>query len=292
MYRTLAIRPSRHSFVLIISVVALVAALFPSPAVAQQAEGKAIEGAHDCYTFLTEQVPTGPRVAASRQVLQISYGAGDVIYIEGNGAGDLEVGEEMQIVRISGPIRHPQTESVLGNALSMLGELEIIDVLGDRALARISASCREIERGDYLVPLEELDILEVGDLPPFDPNRLVEPAESDATVVLGPLESVLKNAEAMTRGGITPYAAIGAGEIIIIDQGSGAGWSAGDYVLIYWTTGASQYNLGGMSAPPMIASRGFVIWAGENTASVLVTDGDGAVELGMKARRMDDPENY
>jgi hypothetical protein len=213
MYRTLASCPSRHSFVLIISVVALVAALFPSPAVAQQAEGKAIEGARDCYTFLTDQVPTGPRVAASRQVLQISYGAGDVIYIEGNGAGDLAIGEEMQIVRITGPIRHPQTDATIGNALSMLGTLEIIDVLGERALARITASCKETERGDYLVPKEDLEIAEVGELPPFDPNRLVDPSDSDATVVLGPLESVLKDTESMTRGGITPLAAIGAGEI-------------------------------------------------------------------------------
>jgi hypothetical protein len=292
MYRTLAICLSRPTWILFISCVAVAAALLPSSAEAQQFEGKALEGARDCYTFLTDSVPTGPRVAASRQVLQISYGAGDVIYIEGNGAGDLTIGDQMQVVRISGPIRHPQTDATIGNALSMLGTIEIIDVLGDRSLALITTSCRETERGDYLVPMDALDIAEVGDLPTFDPNRLVEPSDSDATVVLGPLESVLKDAEKMTRGGITPLAAIGSGEIIIIDQGNDSGWSAGDYGLIYWTEGASQYNLGGMAAPPMIASRGFVIWANENTASVLITDGDGAVELGMRVRRMDDPENY
>ncbi len=292
MYRTLAITSSRPAWMLFISCVAVAAALLPSSAVAQQPEGKALEGARDCYTFLTDSVPTGPRVAASRQVLQISYGAGDVIFIEGNGAGDLTIGEQMQIVRISGPIRHPQTNATIGNALSMMGTLEVIDVLGDRALALITASCRETERGDYLVPMDLLDIAEVGDLPPFDPSRVVEPSDSDATVVLGPLESVLKSAEKMTRGGITPHAAIGPGEIIIIDQGNDSGWSAGDYGLIYWTEGTSQYNLGGMAAPPMLASRGFVIWANESTASVLITNGDGAVELGMRVRRMDDPENY
>ncbi len=290
MYRTLAICPSRPVCILFISFVAIVAALFPSSAVAQQPEGMAIEGGRDCFTFLTDSVPTGPRVAASRQILQISYGAGDVIYIEGNGTSDLEIGDEMEIVRITGPIRHPQTDATIGNALSRLGTLEIIDVLVDRALARITTSCRETERGDYLVPMGELDIAEVGDPPPFDPNRLVEPSDSDATVVLGPLESVLANAEKMTRGGITLLAAIGPGEIVIIDQGNNTGWSAGDYGLIYWTERASQYNLGGMTAPPMIAARGFVIWAGEDTANVLITEGDGGVELGMKVRRIEDPE--
>ena len=292
MYRALTIGLSRRAWILFFSCVAVAAALLPGPAVAQQFEGTALEGARDCYTFLVDQEPTGPRVAASRQILQISYGAGDVVYIEGSGAGDLTIGQEMRIVRVSGPILHPQTEATIGQALSMLGTLEIIDVLGDRSLGRITASCRETERGDYLVPMDVLDFAEVGDLPPFDPNRIVEPDESDATVVLGPLESVLTDSERMTRGGITPYAAIGAGEVIIIDQGNNSGWSAGDYGLIYWTERASQYDLGGMSAPPMIASRGYVIWANENTASVLITDGDGAVELGMKVRRMSDPVNY
>jgi hypothetical protein len=276
----------------LISFVAIGAVLFPGPAVAQQPEGLAIEGARDCYTFLTDSVPAGPRVVASRQVLQISYGAGDVIYIEGNGTDSLAIGDEMQIVRITGPIRHPQSEATIGNALSMLGTLEIVDVEGDQALARITTSCRETELGDYVVPMEELEIAEVEDLPPFDPSRPVDPSDGDATVVLGPLESVLSDAEAMSRGGITPIAAVGAGDVVIIDQGNDAGWSAGDYALIYWTEGASQYDLGGISAPPLVASRGFVIWTGEKTASVLITDGDGAVELGMKARRIDDPESY
>lgn len=288
MYRTLATHSSGSICVLLISIVATAAALLPSSAVAQQHEGTALEGARDCYTILTDSTPTGPRIAASRQVLQISYGAGDVLYVEGNGAGDLEIGQEMQIVRITGPIQHPRTESTIGQAMSMLGTLEIIDVLDDQVMGRITTSCREAERGDYLVDMEELDIAEVEDSPPFDPERLVAPFDRDATVVLGPLESVLSDAEQMTRGGITPHAAIGPGEVVIIDQGNDEGWTAGDHAVVYWTEGTSQYELGGLAAPPTIAARGFVIWAGAATANVLITAGDGAVELGMNVRRLDD----
>jgi hypothetical protein len=140
--------------------------------------------------------------------------------------------------------------------------------------------------------MREIEVAEPEDLPTFDPSRSILPDEGDATVVLGPLESVLKNSETMSRGGITPYAAIGAGDVVTIDQGEGAGWSAGDFGLIYWTTGGSQYELGGAAAPPVIAARGMVIWADENTANILITDGDGAVELGMSVRRMESADDY
>jgi hypothetical protein len=288
MYRKLAIRLDRSAWVPVLVTAILLVAWHPdSVEGTRQQEGAVLEGARYCYTFLTETEPTGPRVTASRQALQISYGTGEVVYVGGDGTSDLEIGDEMQIVRRSGPIRHPLTEATLGDALSIMGTLEIVDVLGDQAMGRITSSCQETEKGDYLVPLRELEVAEPPELPPLDPNGVVVADESDATVVLGPLESVLKSTETMARGGITPYAGIGAGDVVTIDQGEDAGWSAGDLGLIYWSTGGSRYDLGGMASPPVVAARGMVIWADPDTANILLIDSDGAVELGMKVRRVD-----
>lgn len=236
----------------------------------------------NCFTLVSPNLPSGPQVASGRQALQLAWSEGDTVFVDGDMTG-VEPGTSLEVVRASGTIRHPDTGSDLGTALEILGLVEIIDVDAERALARISASCREIEVGDYLRPLEATELPDVNDLPPFDPLFLVTPQESDGTVVMGSVETAPAGAEGVARQSLLSQETYAAGNLVTVDKGTNDGWSSGNLALLYREEVPSLYRTG-VPQPPLVIGRGLVVQTAPASSIVLLTDGDFPVEIGHRAR--------
>ena len=97
----------------------------------------------DCLV-VTGTAPVGsPQVLGSRQPLRESYAENDELFIGRGSVADLNVGDRLQFVRSYGEIRHPDTGDTIAEAIGWIGFAEVIATGEDRAIVRITKSCRE-----------------------------------------------------------------------------------------------------------------------------------------------------
>jgi hypothetical protein len=238
-----------------------------------------------CFATLMPQVVESlGRVTSGREPSMQIFSSGDTVFVEPGGTG-VRAGETYILYRIDGDVRHPSTDVVLGRAVNLLGQIEIIQVDDGRALGRITNTCGEIEPGDHLHPL--LPDAVIGDVhyPPLATDYLLTPRESDATVVHGYSESLREQPsnERQALGNVETYA---AGDVVTIDQGTAHGWAADMRVMLYTTTpevAAADDKLG---MEPVVQGQGVVIYALDQTCVVMITDGGGAVRRGSRARSL------
>jgi hypothetical protein len=115
----------------------------------------------------------------------------DNVYI-GLGDGDVEVGDQFDIVRRDVRVIDPATKRFLGHHVKTMGWLKVVEVHGEASVAEIGLSTGEIKVGDRLLPRrpESIDITiqqspeDVSGEIVFFPNR---------RVVIGPLDFVYLN---------------------------------------------------------------------------------------------------
>jgi outer membrane protein OmpA-like peptidoglycan-associated protein len=240
----------------------------------------------ECLTFLTDQRPVGLEVAASRQVLQVSFGPGETIFIAVDTTQPPAIGDQLEVVRATNELEHPDTGASMGIIIEQLGVVTVLDLAGSLALGRVEKTCREIEIGDSLrpfIPPEERPV--IGELPPFDPIRLIEPEDGDATVVLGEVESVRSFRAGGDRSNSLSRAAYGGRDLVTIDQGAESGWAYGDIGMITSGTIPETYGVN-IDVPPLILGRGVIIHADEGKALLKITDTNGVIELGAAVRNV------
>jgi outer membrane protein OmpA-like peptidoglycan-associated protein len=240
----------------------------------------------ECVTFLTDDVPEGLAVVASRQALQVTFGTGDAIFIEIDTADRPEIGDELEVVRTTSQLSHPNTGDGLGTVIEQLAVVRVLDVAGSLALARVENACREIQIGDTLRPFTappERPV--IPDLPPFDPIHLIEPDDSDAIVVLGEVESVRSFRVGGSRAGVLSRAAYAQRDLVTIDQGESSGWEYGDIGLIYSGSIPETYGVR-TEVPPLIIARGVIIHSTSDKALLKITDSDDVVETGAAVRNL------
>ena len=78
-------------------------------------------------------------------------GQGDIVYVKMD-KGDIKPGDKFTVLNLSDPVKHPLTGKECGYVHSFKGILEIVKILKDYQIARISESFREIYKGDFLIP--------------------------------------------------------------------------------------------------------------------------------------------
>lgn len=255
---------------------------------AAQAEGVDVPPLPDCYPFVEtgSSFPVG-EIARGSEPLQLSFGAGDLVYVERFEEFPLAAGQRYEVVRDEEEFRHPESGDVLGRAASLRGEAEIVDVGEGRALARLRSVCMEVEPGDLLRPVSEDDAPSFGALPEFDFARLVSVRPDDAIVVMGFRATVLTETSSGDRAGVTlsreTYA---QGDVLTIDRGREAGWAIGDVVLLYEDEPLRQRGARREADIPEVVARAVVFRVGRRTATVIVTDSVKAVSIGDRGRRI------
>ena len=269
------------------SIGAAVFAVLPVPAQAQMRPNPNKYAGPQCFaTVIPEVVESRGRITAGREPSMQIFSSGDVVFIEPGGEG-LRVGETYLLYRIDGDVRHPETGVFFGRAVNLLGRIDVIQVDQGRALGRIGETCVEIEPGDHLHPLLEDRVEGVIDFPVIAPDFLLTELDTDATVVHGYSES-LSQAAGHERESLGNWETYAAGDVVTIDQGTVDGWQAGTRVLLYSSKPEAAAPDDRRKTEPVVQGQGIVIYALERTAVVMITDGNGTVRRGTRARRMNE----
>ena len=235
-----------------------------------------------CFaTVLTTGPGEGPRIGHFREGGQVIGASPELVYIDGGEM--LTVGEQYRLLRDEGEISAPTGESV-GHAVRFVGIVEVVEVLGERALGRLSATCAEVEQGDVLQQFGDGDILVDPDVPPFDVAQLVDPQPADATIVFGSAETI--SLDEGGRGSRHLRETYGAGDVVTIDQGVGESWRSGDVAVVY-QVGALPGDSPSVGRDDVVVlGQAVAIWVRDETATLLLTAGDQAVRVGTRVRRL------
>jgi LysM domain-containing protein len=86
---------------------------------------------------------------------KILLGEGDAVYANVGSQDNVQPGDKFTIFRTGKTVLHPVTGRRIGFKVAVLGELEILEVLGKKmSSAKITYSSREITRGARIRPLE------------------------------------------------------------------------------------------------------------------------------------------
>ena len=243
----------------------------------------------NCFTTLWEgELEAGARVVSSRQPLQITFGTGEIVFLEGPGAPALTPGAVYRLVRLEGDDEVVAADgSSLGHAVSFVGEITVLDVDAERALAEVALACQGVELGDFVGPPLDVRLPELTALDPFDPRRLIQPSEDDATVLLGAVDTLMGDSVEAARRQTEARRTYALGDVVTIDRGAADGWVVGDVVHFYRSEAEAVYQVAGeVTTPPRLSARGVIFWTQQGSATVMVTDGDQAVSVGSRARRV------
>lgn len=286
MRRAASLTPVKAGMVAVLCL--LIVALARGPAAGRlpqtHPDTKAYEGPRCFTTVVPEVTRTLAQIVASRETGQQIFSQGQTVYLRIEPGQRVAAGARYRLYRIEGEIEHPLTGDIVGRAINLLGTVEVLDADGVRAVARITDACGEVEVGDRLHPLLTRDVTAGKQRAKFDGDRLVQPRDSDATVIYGTSESLYDAGSDTARRGMTVRQSYAVGDVITIDQGSADGWSPGQSVLLY---GAAGFKAdGGLPRleESLLVAQGMVFWLQRRTAAVLITDSDRVVLLGYRAR--------
>ncbi len=142
---------------------------------------------------------------------------GSLIYIS-KGQKDPQVvpGATFSIVEREGTILHPRTNKSLGSYYQRNGEVRILKVFPDTALASVTFACDEIRVGDELAPAE-YQAVPARQIPAFDRLRVERNGK--------PLGYVIHTRDTAV--------AVGAGDMVQIDLGQEDGLAPGDFLTAF-----------------------------------------------------------
>ncbi|MER3445775.1 MAG: hypothetical protein C4291_02570 [Candidatus Dadabacteria bacterium] len=86
---------------------------------------------------------------------KILLGEGDIVYTNVGSEDNVQLGDRFTVFRSSKAVLHPLTGRRIGYKVAVLGEIEILEVLGKKmSSAKITSSYREITRGAKIRPIE------------------------------------------------------------------------------------------------------------------------------------------
>jgi hypothetical protein len=133
---------------------------------------------------------------------------GDILFLQFEPGKESKPGDRFSILRLGKAISHPVSQKELGQVVMVAGELIILDVKNQSAIAKISRSYHSITVGNLIAPPRPR-------LPATIPIRSLASIEGN---IIATLEDVV---------GITE------GEFVFIDRGSQDGVIVGDLLSIY-----------------------------------------------------------
>ncbi len=177
------------------------------------------------------------------------------------GEGQAHVGDAFTVFRVRRPLRHPDTNELLGYFVQVLGKAEITQLLPETSWVKITESWAEMQPGDRVVPfVEEPDaITEVrvgqpvrGEIVAFEPYRL----------------------------------RVGDRDFVVLDQGTKSGVVPGRRLQVFRAGRPVRDPLTSqeMMVPDDIVGELFVVKSGEKTSLALVTRSERELIVGDSFR--------
>jgi len=152
------------------------------------------------------------REDGSRTIL----GTGDIVFLNQGLDSNLTPGQEFSIISYEGVVPHPIFDEKVGEAVKMVGRLQVIALQERTATAQITLACDGVRLGMRLVPFEEI------------PIPLTTPVEFRRYGV---------QLDTATAGYIVETsprrANLGSGDVVNIDLGADSGVQPGDVLTIF-----------------------------------------------------------
>jgi hypothetical protein len=236
-----------------------------------------------CSGFYTDQkVPDDLYLISGEQSnYKISYAQGDYVYINHGGNQGVKEGDRFAVVRpVVEPLEVPwfkwqlKLMKAMGTAYEDAGQVRVVKVHPNVAIAQVSFSCGRMQRGDIVRPFEERPT------PPFkDAGKF----DHFAPVSGKPVAMVVA-----ARGF---HELVGQNEAIYVNLGTSQGVKIGDYFRIFRYQGSTseyapqtkgyQYTLYGYGSAPKryewndlpreLLGEGIVLNASRNSSTVMIT---------------------
>jgi hypothetical protein len=171
-------------------------------------------------------------------------------------------------------VLHPRTNKSLGSFFRRNGEIRILKVLADTALATVTFSCDEIRVGDGLVPAADQTV-PTRPIPALDRLRVERNGK--------PLGYVIHTRDTAV--------AVGTGDLVQIDLGQDDGISPGDFLTGFASVvsnhkglmpafeyrfynevfaSSAQHYEDGREYPPLPVATMIVVTTGSHTATVKI----------------------
>jgi hypothetical protein len=236
-----------------------------------------------CSGFYTdEKVPDDLRLVSGEQSqYKIVFTTGDIVYLSKGASQGVKEGDRFSVVRAdSDPLRvqwfkwQQKLTKAMGTHYADLGELEVIKVHPNIAIAKVSGSCDLMQRGDIVRPFVER---------PAGPYK-----EAAALDTLAPVSG--KPVAMVVRGRDTSQVT-GRWDSMYVNLGTKQGVKVGDYFRIFryqgtrhetipvekdyqdrlYGYGSSPKHYSWNDLPREVLGEGIVLNASQNSATVLVT---------------------
>jgi len=232
--------------------------------------------------YSSEKIPDDLRLVSGEQSeYKITFLYGDVVYLDKGANQGIKEGDRFSVVRQeSDPLRvqwfkwQDKLVSAMGLHYSDLGQLTVIRVEPNIAIAKVSLSCEFMQRGDIVLPYSER---------PAGPFK--DPASFD---FMAPSSGRPK---AMIVQGKTSAQMGGRWNTVFVNLGAKQGVKVGDYFRMFryqgtraeslpvqkeyqdriWGFGSSPKHYEWNDLPREVLGEGIVLNVSQNSSTVLIT---------------------
>jgi LysM domain len=189
---------------------------------------------------------------------KVAFGDRDVLYLNKGSNAGIKAGDVYTMHHALSVVKHPATHGKLGTKIETTGWAQVILVDESSATVVVEQACADIHAGDYLRPIEKVNVPLVLDR--TYPDRLTPPSGK------------LTNQYIVDIQGDATIA--GAGNLVTIDAGSQGGVAPGNIFVIYRTAYPS------VPTPRNVLGELAVVAVRDHTATAKVTYSRDAVMIG------------
>lgn len=194
----------------------------------------------------------------SSEPTKILLADGDIVYTNVGRSDGVQSGDLFTVFRTSKPVLHPFTGRRIGYKVAVFGEIEIVDVLGEKmSTAKITNSIREITRGARIRPHE--------------------PFVNEVTIKKG-----TETANGMVVDSLNDIDVVGQGNIVYIDVGKEHSIVPGHTFSIYTLPRSVRDpdSRKDVTIPPSRKGKLVVLNVEQNTSTGLIIDSARPIEIG------------
>jgi hypothetical protein len=189
---------------------------------------------------------------------KVAFGDRDILYLNKGSNAGIKSGDVYSMHHAVNVVKHPATKDRVGTRIETTGWGQVILVEENSATVVVEQACADIHAGDYLRPIEKVNVPLVLGRP--YPDRLTPPTGK------------LTNQYVVDIQGDATIA--GAGQFVTIDAGSQGGVAPGNIFVVYRTVYPS------VPSPRNVLGELAVVAVRDKTATAKVTYSRDAIMIG------------
>jgi hypothetical protein len=180
-----------------------------------------------CSGYIDEDTKRGDLfIAENEEPRYQRITTGSLLYLSrGQNDARVQPGATFSIVEREGTVLHPKTDRSLGQFYKRTGEVRVLKVLQDTALAAVTFACDEIRVGDELVAVD-LQPVPARPIPPLDRLHVERNGKALGVVV-------------HTRD---TAVAVATGDMVQVDLGQEDGIAPGDFLTAFDAVHSNRKN--------------------------------------------------